>query len=83
MKVVGIPKGRAINHLDRESAQRLLSGVLSTYQSLHGKKLTEVFLHCRSTINEEEFEGYLAACPEGRKIGRRTCRAGTARLAPL
>ena len=74
-------------HLNRESAQRLLSGVLSTYQSLHGKKLIEVFLHCRSTINEEEFGGYLAACPEGVKLvavrvaperlGLRLYRAGT------
>ena len=74
-------------HLNRESARRLLFGVLSTYQSLHGKKLTEVFLHCRSTINEEEFEGYLAACPEGVKLvasgvaperlGLRLYRAGT------
>jgi hypothetical protein len=74
-------------HLNRESARRLLSGVLSTYQALHGKKLTEVFLHCRSTINEEEFEGYQAACLEGVKLvavrvaperlGLRLYRAGT------
>jgi hypothetical protein len=74
-------------HLNKESAQRLLSGVLGTYQSLHGKKLSEVFLHCRSTINAEEFEGYQAACPEGVKLvavrvaperlGLRLYRAGT------
>ena len=49
--------------------------------------MTEVFLNCRSTINEEEFEGYLAACPEGVKLvavrvaperlGLRLYRAGT------
>lgn len=74
-------------HLNRESARRLLAGVLSTYQSLHGKKLTEVFLHCRSSVNEEEFAGYQAACPEGVKLvavrvapertGLRLYRAGT------
>jgi hypothetical protein len=74
-------------HLDKDSARRLLSGVLSTYQSLHGKKLTEIFLHCRSTVNEEEFEGYQAACPDGVKfvairvaperLGLRLYRAGT------
>lgn len=74
-------------HLNRESAHRLLSGVLSTYKSLHGKRLTEVFLHCRSTVNEEEFDGYQAACPEGVKLvavrvapermGLRLYRAGT------
>lgn len=74
-------------HLNQESARRLLSGVLSTYQSLHGKKLTEVFLHCRSSVNEEEFAGYQTACPEGVKLvavrvapertGLRLYRAGT------
>lgn len=74
-------------HLNRESARRLLSGVLTTYDQLHGKKLNEVFLHCRSTINEEEFEGYRAACPKGVKLvairvapeilGLRLYRAGT------
>ena len=55
-------------HLDANSAERLLGGVLDTYNQLHGKKLDEVFLHCRSTINEEEFEGYKAACPTGVKL---------------
>lgn len=74
-------------HLNRESARRLLSGVLSTYQSLHGKKLTEIFLHSRSSVNEEEFDGYQAACPDGVKLvavrvaperlGLRLYRAGT------
>jgi hypothetical protein len=74
-------------HLNKESARRLLSGVLGTYQSLHGKKLTEVFLHCRSTVNDEEFDGYKSACPKGVKLfavrvaperfGLRLYRAGT------
>lgn len=55
-------------HLNGESATRLLKGVLQTYEDLHGKKLSEVFLHCRSTVNEEEYEGYKAACPEGVKL---------------
>ena len=74
-------------HLSRDSARRLLCGVLGTYQSLHGRKLTEVFLHCSSTVNDEEFAGYHAACPEGVKLvavrvapermGLRLYRAGT------
>lgn len=74
-------------HLNQESAKRLLEGVLKTYEDLHGKKLSEVFLHCRSTVNEEEYEGYKAACPEGVKLvavrvaperlGLRLYRAGT------
>jgi len=55
-------------HLPRDSAKRLLSGVLSTYQQQHGKPLTEVFLHCRSCLDNEELAGYLEACPEGVKL---------------
>jgi hypothetical protein len=74
-------------HLNGESAERLLRGVLATYQQQHGRELSEVFLHCRSTINEEEFEGYQAACAPGVKLvairvaperlGLRLYRAGT------
>lgn len=55
-------------HLNRESAQRLLSDTLDTYKSLHHKKPKEIFLHSRSTVNQEEFEGYQAACPAGAKL---------------
>jgi hypothetical protein len=51
-------------HLSREAAKKLLSGVLQTYEQLHGKELTEVFLHCRSTIDDEEWQGFRDACPE-------------------
>lgn len=74
-------------HLNAHSANRLLSGILSTYEQLHGRTLKEVFLHCRSSVNEEEFEGYKAACPAGVKLvvvrvaperlGLRLYRAGT------
>ncbi len=55
-------------HLSRQAASSLLSGVLQTYQSLHGKPLTEIFLHCRSTISDDEFAGYSEACPQRCKI---------------
>ncbi|MGH7984172.1 MAG: hypothetical protein ACREFF_13680 [Candidatus Udaeobacter sp.] len=55
-------------HLNKESACSLLRGVLATYESLHGRELSEVFLHCRSSVNEEEFEGYQSACPVGVKL---------------
>lgn len=55
-------------HLSGEAAQKLLAGVLKTYGDLGGKKLTEVFLHSRSTISEEEFRGYQKACPSGVKL---------------
>jgi hypothetical protein len=55
-------------HLDRGSATRLLAGALETYRDQGGEKLTEIFLHSRSTIDKEEFEGYRAACPPGVEI---------------
>lgn len=55
-------------HLSKDAARKLLTGVLQTYQELDGRQLTEIFLHCRSTIGDEEFEGYLEACPSGAKV---------------
>jgi hypothetical protein len=55
-------------HLSHDAARNLLAGVLKTYHDLEGKPLTEVFLHSRSMIDEEEFSGYLAACPTGTKL---------------
>lgn len=50
-------------HLSFESAKRLLYGVLEVYRELEGQELKEIFLHCRSGITRNEFEGYRAACP--------------------
>ena len=55
-------------HITREAAQRLLQGVLTTYKELEGKPLKEIFLHCRSGINQDEFAGFQNACPPGAKI---------------
>jgi len=55
-------------HLTRAAAKRLLAGVLKTYQEQRGKPLQEVFLHCRSSINEDEFAGYSEACPPNVKL---------------
>ena len=55
-------------HLTPAAAKKLLAGVLETYRNQHGKPLREIFLHCRSSISEEEFGGYQQACPEGVKL---------------
>jgi len=55
-------------HLSRLAAKRLLAGVLQTYEEQHGKALREVFLHCRSAIDDEEWRGYQEACPKGVKL---------------
>lgn len=50
-------------HLSKDAATQLLAGILATYNQLDGKPLKEIFLHCRSSIDDEEFAGYQAACP--------------------
>jgi hypothetical protein len=55
-------------HLSAAAANRLLSGVLQLYRELEGQPLSEVFLHSRSGIRRDEFEGYQAACPPGIKV---------------
>ena len=55
-------------HLSGDAAQKLLAGTLKTYQELEGKPLKEIFLHSRSAISAEEFEGYKSACPSDVKL---------------
>ncbi len=52
-------------HLTEDAAYELLRNGLTTYEDLDGKPLSEVFLHSRSTISEEEFKGFQRACPQG------------------
>ena len=54
--------------LSREAASALLEGVLRTYHDLEGKDLSEVFLHKRSSISSEEFQGFQDACPTNVKL---------------
>lgn len=55
-------------HLTKDKASALLDGILKTYKDLGGKQLTEIFLHCRSEINAEEFAGFQQACPDNVKL---------------
>jgi hypothetical protein len=55
-------------HLTADAAKCLLEGILKTYSDLDGRPLKEVFLHCRSSIGRDEFEGYRQACPPGCKL---------------
>ncbi|HLD19138.1 MAG TPA: hypothetical protein VJB90_03950 [Candidatus Nanoarchaeia archaeon] len=55
-------------HLTGSAAKNLLAGVIGTYKELDGRPLKEIFLHSRSDISREEFEGYKKACPEGVKL---------------
>jgi len=49
-------------HLNSEEARELLRRVLSTYNALEGKPLREVFLHYRSSINDDEYRAFSSVC---------------------
>lgn len=55
-------------HLSRPAAHDLLKGVLETYRDLGGVALREVFIHSRSTINADEFQGYTEAVDDSIKV---------------
>lgn len=55
-------------HLTAQEARKLLSKVLTTYDSVGGKRLREVFLHYRASISSEEFLAFRSACPSDVKL---------------
>ena len=55
-------------HLSRQAAEKLLRGTIETYQKMDGRPLTEIFLHARSGVDIEEYQGFLRACPAGVKL---------------
>lgn len=63
-------------HLTSDAAEHLLRGVLTAYDEQGGAPLTEIFLHSRSTITDEEMRGYRRACPANvQLVGIRVRRA--------
>ena len=55
-------------HLSKNEARKLLERVLSTYESVGGKTLREVFLHYRASISAEEYQAFRSACPRNVKL---------------
>jgi hypothetical protein len=55
-------------HLPPDKAEALLRGTIETYQQQDGRPLKEIFLHSRSGINREEYEGFARACPSGVRL---------------
>ncbi len=55
-------------HLSKAAAEALLRKVLAEYGDGGGKPLQEIFLHYRAGINDEEFSGFKAACPDGVRL---------------
>jgi hypothetical protein len=55
-------------HLAPDAAAGLLNGVIQAYREQGGENLEEIFLHARSDISREEFEGYRRGCPPGVRL---------------
>lgn len=49
-------------HLDRDAAARLVGTVLNEYKRRHGLDPAELFIHAKSSFNDEEWEGFQSAC---------------------
>lgn len=49
-------------HLDAQAAARLVGTVVKEYKDRHGKEPLELFIHAKSSFNNEEWEGFQAAC---------------------
>lgn len=49
-------------HLDSEAACRLVGTVLDEYKRRHGYEPAELFIHAKSSFNDDEWTGFQAAC---------------------
>jgi len=49
-------------HLDGDAAARLVGTVLREYKLRHGSTPSELFIHAKSSFNNEEWKGFQAAC---------------------
>lgn len=49
-------------HLNSEAAARLVSTVLAEYKAKHGKEPLELFIHAKSSFNDDEWNGFTSAC---------------------
>lgn len=58
-------KERGEFHLPPDKAEALLRGTIETYRQEDGRLLKEIFLHARSGIDRNEYEGFQRACPPG------------------
>lgn len=49
-------------HLDKPAAERLVQTVLEEYKRMHGAPPNELFIHAKSSFNNDEWEGFQAGC---------------------
>jgi hypothetical protein len=55
-------------HLTAEEAKKLVSKVLETFESKHGRPPQEFFIHGKTTFNDEEWSGFRDAAPSGTNV---------------
>lgn len=55
-------------HLPKDAAAELLRGVLETYRANYDDALQEIFLHCRSGLDHEEWDGFKSVSPTGARL---------------
>ena len=55
-------------HLQPDAAEKMLRGTIKAYEEQDGRPLKEVFLHSRSGINDQEYQAFKRALPEGVKL---------------
>lgn len=49
-------------HLDQAAAARLVGTVLNEYKNRHGKVPAELFIHAKSSFNDDEWAGFRESC---------------------
>ena len=68
-------------HLQRGSAQKLISMVVEAYKASHGAYPSELFIHGKTHFNLEEWEGFQSAVPmETNLVGIRIRQASGVKL---
>ena len=55
-------------HLPKDAAAELLRGVLDTYRAHYSDPLEEIFLHCRSGLDNEEWAGFKSVSPDAARL---------------
>ncbi|MCG7938898.1 MAG: hypothetical protein N0C88_08610 [Candidatus Thiodiazotropha lotti] len=55
-------------HLKMPEAQNLIQKVLDTFKDKHGSPPKELFIHGRTTFNDDEWQAFTQAAPEGTNI---------------
>jgi hypothetical protein len=61
------PKSREF-HLSGEQASQIGTRVIEAYRAQTGKLPKELFIHGRTRLNDEEWNGFLSSMPEGVKL---------------